>query len=205
MRYKYKTVNDYIDKVQEVFPFFTKEDIKQVLSYGLYMYYFANHFHCDVVIAKDINRPSMSTTTGVLTSNWEKFWLKWHTKWRMKERFLYVKLKKQWDGYYYFGLSEEENAQFSRCGKKKTVLRKYFTKIPEEFHHLRTVKHVWRVPWPKDSGYRFYIDKYTSSQFEYYCSNEYTDYHQWTRKENVESDQSVQSGTNDGLQSDNNS
>ena len=206
MRYKYKTVDDYVDQVQKQYPYFNKKDIKSILAYGLFMYYYANHFHCDVIMNKDIKRDSITTATGTIFSNWDIFWFNWHTKWRMKERFLYHIKRCKWDGYYYFGLTEEENEAFLKQGKTKALRKKYITKVKNDFHHSRTIKHIWRVPWPSDQGYRFWVKEFKSNKFEYVCHNEYTDYHQWTKKEdNAIDNQSVQSGASDGLPSTDNS
>lgn len=197
---KEKTLKDYIDKVQEQFPFLCKKDINTILVYGLYMYEYANRQHCDVIFVRDRKYDSITTATGHIITDWQYFWFNWHTKWRMKERFLYRRQKKVWDGYYYIGMTEEEHKQFSKGGKRKTLRNKYLTKIRAEFHHFRSIKHVWRVPWPKEEGWKFFIDKLTSDQFEYVGSNEYTDYHQWTRKEEVNADnnQPIQQGVVDG-------
>lgn len=194
-----RTVNDYIERVQKQYPYFTNNDIKKILNFGLYMYFYAIRQHCDVVMNKDILRDSITTTTGLIPANFEKFWYRWHTKWRMKERLIYKLQGKTWDGYYYFGLTEDENKAFVKQGRRKTLKNKYLTKIKNEYHHCRTIKHIWRIPWPKDSGWRFWLDSFTSNRYEYVCYNEYTDYHQWTRKEeNADTNQSVQSGTDNG-------
>ena len=73
------------------------------------------------------------------------------TKWRMKERVLWKLKRKQWDGYYYIGLNDEQHEEFKK--KKKYFYNVYLTKIEKELYHNKLIKHIWRVPWIEDCGW----------------------------------------------------
>ena len=172
-----KTLEDYIDAVQEKFPFVCKDDIKTILEFGLVRYLKANRLHADVLL-KNRTDDNMLIHCGQLGFDGLKHWFRWHVKWRMKERVLYKFREQKWDGYYYIGLNEERNKAIVRQGKTKTFRNVYLVKIKDELHHEQYVKHVWRIPYPADCGWKFFVDKVSSSEAEYLGESNYEDYHQ---------------------------
>lgn len=172
-----KTVKDYLEAVQEKFPFLCKDDIEAILDFGLRRYLQANRLHADVLI---INRTkeSMLVHCGRLGYDVLQHYKRWCTKWRMKERVLYKWGKQKWDGYYYIGLNEEQHRHIFRQSKKKTFTNVYLTKIKKELRHDKTIKHIWRIPYPLDCGYKFWIEKVITDKAEYVGENNYEKYHQ---------------------------
>jgi hypothetical protein len=45
-----KEVKNYVDIVQERYPFLSKSQINKILTYGLKMYHYANSMHADVLV-----------------------------------------------------------------------------------------------------------------------------------------------------------
>ena len=173
-----KTVDDYIDAVQEKFPFMCKDDIKTILEFGLSRYLKANRLHADVLL-KNRTDENMLIHCGRLGADALKQWFIWHVKWRMKERVLYQFKGKEWDGYYYIGLNEErQQAVMRQKSKVKTFKDVYLVKIKDELKHEKYVKHIWRIPYPMDCGWKFFVDKVSSDKAEYLGESNYEDYHQ---------------------------
>ena len=106
-----------------------------------------------------------------------KFYLRWVTKFRLKERIMFRLKRKQWDGYYYIGLDEKDHNIINKQGKKKHFKNIYLTKIKKELYHNKIVKHIWRVPWPTDCGWKFFLEKLNTDQAEYIGENLFELYH----------------------------
>lgn len=174
-----RKMKDYIPRVQEKFPIFTKEELSTIIHYGLVMYAYANRQHCDVIFYKKSDGESISLITGMLGCNTLTHFWRWVNKWRMKERLLYKLKSKKWDGYYYFGLTEEQHlALLAQKKKKKSVEKLHFVLVKEEFRHLKWIKHIWRIPWPMYHGWKFWVKEQKSDKFEYVGKNNYELYHQ---------------------------
>lgn len=169
-----KQLADYVDKVQEKFPILSKSEINKIIQYGLKRYAWVNRQHCDVLFRNLTDEP-MVAHCGYLGYDSLKHYFRWMTKWRMKERVLWKLRRKKWDGYYYIGLTDEQHEDFKR--KKKYFYNVYLTKIERELYHNKLIKHIWRVPWLTDCGWKFFIEKLNKEKAEYRGENQYAKYH----------------------------
>lgn len=172
-----KTLKDYIDQVQEKFPYFSKDEIESILDYGLRAYVRANKMHCDVVLHNREEEPVVMHCGKHYMSPLRTYIL-WVNKWRMKERWLWKAKKKKWDGYYYIGLTEEQQKNLKRKGNTITFEKVYPTLIKDELRHLKYVKHIWRVPMISNCGWKFFEEKLVTDNAEYIGENNYEKYHQ---------------------------
>lgn len=178
-----KRVSDYVAKVQERFPMFSWTEVYNILVHGLRMYTWANKMHCDVAIYQH-NNPneilSLYSNTCYTPDDVLKHYKYWKMKWKMKERVLYRLRHEEWDGYYYIGLygDDGQHEALMRQGKMKTLRNVYLTKIKKELHHEKYIKYIWRVKWPADCGWKFFVEKYTSDEIEFVEENNYEKYHQ---------------------------
>jgi hypothetical protein len=97
----------------------------------------------------------------------------------MKERMLYKLRQEEWDGYYYIGLTDRgQEEKVSKNGKCTTFTDVYLTKLKKELYHLKYIKHIWRIPYPTDCGWKFHVDKLKTEHAEYLGENQYEKYHQ---------------------------
>ena len=83
----------------------------------------------------------------------------------MKERILYSFKNTKWDGYYYFGMQDEEHHllldQLKPNKKKYVNLEKiYAFKVLKELYHDHARDHIYRVKYPCDIGYKIYWKKF---------------------------------------------
>ena len=166
----------YVKEVQKKFPFLTESELNKILTYGLKRYVWANKMHCDVLLCNRIDEP-INIFSGLLGYDTFKFYLRWVTKFRLKERIMFRLKRKQWDGYYYIGLDEKDHNIINKQGKKKHFKNIYLTKIKKELYHNKIVKHIWRVPWPTDCGWKFFLEKLNTDQAEYIGENLFELYH----------------------------
>ena len=172
-----KTIESYLDDVQKQFPYMCKDDLRTILEFGLSRYLKANRLHADVLLKNRIN-DNMLIHCGRLGYDALAHWFRWHVKWRMKERVLYRFREQKWDGYYYIGLNDERQKVIQKQGKTKTFKDVYLVKIKDELRHEKYVTHIWRIPWPADCGWKFFVEKVSSNKAEYLGESHYEDYHQ---------------------------
>lgn len=170
-----KEVKHYISEVQKKFPFLTESELNKILTFGLRRYAWVNKMHCDVLLCNRIDEP-INIFIGRLGFDTFKHYLNWVTKYRLKERVLFKILKKKWDGYYYIGLDDKDHAIISKQGKKKHFKNVYLTKIKKELYHNKIVKHIWRIPWTSDCGWKFFVEK-LNIEAEYVGPNKFEQYH----------------------------
>lgn len=190
-----KDVRDYIPQIQQKFPMFTWTEIYNILSYGLKIYAWVNKMRCDVLMCNR-NEEVMTMFQGRLGYDTLKHYKQWMMKWRMKERILYTLKKKKWDGYYYIGLYDWQHNEIIKQRKKKTFKNVYLTKIKNELHHAKYVKYIWRVPWPADCGWKFFVDNFSSDKAEFVEENNYEKYHQCFLGRNNNGSESVDDAGN---------
>lgn len=173
-----KRFNDYVDAVQDHFPYFSKDEISHILEYGFRAYVRANKMHCDVSLTNREEEDVAMTIGRMWYSDKLRFYKKWLAKSSMKERWLWKARKKKWDGYYYIGLTENQAANMTRSGNKITFHNVFLTLIPEELRHQKFIKYIWRVPWLSNCGWKFFVEKLTTEDAEYIGENNYEKYHQ---------------------------
>ena len=163
-------VEKYYDKIQERFPDLSKKQIDRIVKFGLRSYYNHNLYGGDV-----LNRaPYFTMYTGRLFGDNLLFYKYWVLKNRIKLRIKYRRNKVKYDGYYYFGLTEEEfqnySKQFKKTGRKKkkvTFDKIYAFKIKEECLIQHKHKHIFRLAYPADVGFVLKLDNYTTRNCDY--------------------------------------
>lgn len=178
-----KEVRHYVDQVQEKFPFLSKAEINRIITFGLKRYTWVNRMHGDVLFKNMTDEP-MVAHCGYLGPDTFKHYLRWVTKWRMKERILYKLKRTPWDGYYYIGVNAEQHKELLKGRKIKHFRNIYLTKIKKELYHNKLVEHIWRVPWIEDCGWKFFVEKLDSDKAEYIGENQYEKYHECFLKRN---------------------
>lgn len=172
-----KLLEDYIDRIQEKFPEFTKEELKNILKFGLLRYTDAMKHGADVILLN--NKEDVYTARcGKVAPNALAHYKMFISKWRMKVRRLFKYRKLKWDGYYYIGLTENQHKSVKKRGNKYVFENIYMVKLLDELHHIKHIKHIWRVPWPTDCGWKFFKEKLRTEHAVYLGENEYEKYHQ---------------------------
>ena len=122
-----KTVKDYIPQLKEKFPYLSERDIRKIVEYGWRMIYRYTIYGCDINIKSNSN--NFWFYLGYLTRDSVKHYNYYINKLRKKFRILYHSKykKKDWDGYYYIGLTESELEDFDRSLNRVGRKRKHYT------------------------------------------------------------------------------
>lgn len=159
---KHKTLKDYYEHVHEKFPEVELSDIKKILTSGWRLFYQYNTYGCDVLVQDS----EVWLYSGKQYKN-SLLWFDYYKKKLAKKiRILYKKRKTQWDGYYYFALSDKQYEEYLSQIKPKGRKKKYFIfnnirifKIKEECEIVCSwSKHIFRVPKQIDYCYSKYCD-----------------------------------------------
>ena len=179
---KIRQVKDYVDKLQEKFPILSKSEINKICTYGLKKFAYANRQHCDITLC---NRSEDVYTAGCgrIYLDDQKFWRNWYMKWRMKERLLYHLKKIKWDGYYYIGVGYDQHEELMAQRGKKHFRNVYPVKVKSELYHERWCKHIWRIPYPIDCGWKFFREKIDTNKAEYVGPTKYPKIHKYYKWE----------------------
>lgn len=165
-----KTIQDYYQKVFEQYPTISQSDIKKILLYGLKSLYLHNSYGGDVLI----NRKGFWFYCGQLMKDSIKYFNYYKRKMRIKLRVIYKRKHIQWDGYYYFALTQDQYSNYLKQKNKRGRPRKKFTfskvflyKIYDECSILESNKvAIFKVPYSADLGFTIYKEVFTTSTAE---------------------------------------
>lgn len=154
----YKYVNDYLPKLQEMFPDLKKSDIKKMVEYGWRMFYFYTLRGCDISISSTKNDFWMYC--GDLYDDSLLHFNYYRNKLRRKLRVMYAKKKIKWDGYYYTNLTEEEyKNNFNKKGRPRKNFtfkdKKAFKLLDEAKIFFTGPKYIIKFKYVSDMGYYF--------------------------------------------------
>jgi hypothetical protein len=102
VNYQIKTVNDYYEEMYKLFPQISKKDIQRILNYGFKSLYLHNSYGGDTLITDS----NFWCYIGTLRNDSLKHFKYYINKLSVKLRILYKRKKIQWNGYYYFALTD---------------------------------------------------------------------------------------------------
>lgn len=160
---KIKYVSDYVDEIHKKFPEIDKKEISYVMNYGFKMYYGYNNMGLDVLLTEK-RHTKLWMLTGKLFTRYDLYKKYSSIKYALKFRWLDRKKKEDWDGYYYFGLSEDLFRFFeSQEDEEEKIFENIFLyKLLEEAKLQTHLKYFFKVKYPKFRGYKFYLENYTT-------------------------------------------
>ena len=170
-----KTTKDYYDKVSEAFPEVPKKDIERIMNYGWKSVYLHNVYGGDTIL-KDDSKNKFLFYIGNLTFDSLKHFQYYVKKMIVKIRVLYNRAKTQWDGYYYFALSDNQYQNYLSQQKSKGRKRKYFTfdntiMLYKIFKECKVAeynkKYFFKIPTGTDLGYRYLKKDFRTDKAEY--------------------------------------
>ena len=117
-----KKVQDYYDKLFELYPDIPKRDIKRIMQFGLKSFLLHNNYGGDVLL----QGPSLWLYCGKLMNDSIKYFEYYKRKMIIKIRINHKRLQIPWDGYYYFGLYQNQYDEYLQQKNKKGRPRKNF-------------------------------------------------------------------------------
>lgn len=162
-------VDDFIDKIQNKFPLYTKAEVKRIVIHGFRRMHSAIKFGCAISIVS--RRYDVVAYIGKLTLTPEKNIKEYSVRRDRKFRKIYQWNKTAHDGYYYIGLNEPTLIKWSVINKKARTIWHFTNIIPrkivEELYYKDNNIHIFRYPKNDFKGYSFWADKLKVRKLEY--------------------------------------
>lgn len=165
-----KTIKDYYEQLYERFPDVPKKDIQRVLNYGWKSLYLHNSYGGDTFIQDK----ELWCYIGHLKKDSIQYFLYYIKKLSIKLRVLYKRNKIQWDGYYYFALTDQQYEEYIGQKNKRGRPKKNFTfnkvfmyQILDECK-IREFgkKYIFRIPYISKVNFKFYVPKLVTDKAE---------------------------------------
>lgn len=168
--FQIKTISDYYDTMYDLFPDVPKSDIQRILNFGWKSLYLHNSYGGDVIITDN----NFWSYIGTLRKDSLKHYHYYIKKLSIKLRVLYKRKRIQWDGYYYFALTDNQYTDYLSQKNRRGRPRKNFKfgnqvlyKILDECKIKEyNRKYIFRVPYISDLGFTFYKKDYESDKAE---------------------------------------
>lgn len=166
-----KKVQDYYEKMFELYPEVAKSDIKRILQYGWKSYYLHNSFGGDVLISRN----KFWMYTGMLMKDSLEFFAYYQKKMANKIRIKYKRNRPSFDGYYYFGLTQAQYDNYLSQKNRRGRPKKNFTfskivlyKIWDEFNIIEhNVVALFRIPIGVDLGFTLFKEQLVTDKAEF--------------------------------------
>ena len=165
-----KTINDYYDAVCSMFPSIPKVDIERILKFCWKSLYLHNSYGGDVLLSG----PDFWFYIGNLRKDSLQHFYYYIRKLTVKLRVLYKRKEVEWDGYYYFALSQSQYQKYQEQKNKRGRPRKNFSfgsiylyqilnecKINEHYK-----QYIFRVPFISLLKTKQFIQDFKSSTAE---------------------------------------
>lgn len=161
-----KRIQDYYDEVHKRFPDLPREDLERILQFGWKSFYLHNSYGGDVLM----HDKNVWCYSGFLTKNPIKHFRYYMKKLKLRLRVLFHRRGDNYDGYYYFALSQERqdkiDAQRKPRGRKKKWINYdnvllYAIKDECKISQLGLI-YIYRVPYPIYVGAKLYKEKFIS-------------------------------------------
>lgn len=164
------TCEKYYDKIKEKWPDLTNKQIDKIVKRGLTSLYLYNLYGGDVLF----KHKKFTMYFGKLFYDNLIFYKYWKIKWKIKLRIKYKKHKTKYDGYYYFGLTDQEfkkyKAKIKSTGRRREKFKfeqLMFYKMLDECLLEHKFKHIFRIKYPEDCGFTMYKKEYVARDFDY--------------------------------------
>ena len=117
-----KTLKDYYDIMYSMFPSISKIDMERILKFCWKSLYLHNSYGGDVILSSK----DFWLYIGNLRKDSLQHFYYYIRKLTVKLRVLYKRKKLEWDGYYYFALSDSQYQAYQEQKNKRGRPRKYF-------------------------------------------------------------------------------
>jgi len=160
---KQTTYKDYLDKVYDEFPDVDKASVRMIVRHGLSRIGIFRLNCMDIFLYN--NMEQLYYYFGEVMLKEDRFKLRKAIKLRTKIRLIYKLAKVPHDGYYYFGLTEEE---YQKQKDKPIIDEVKVYRIYEECKIYRLRKHFFRVKLEEEGYYwQRTLTNYETTNTEY--------------------------------------
>ena len=171
-----KTLKDYLEQVYEAFPQVQKRDINTILVFSWKSLYLHNSYGGDTIMIDN----GFWLYIGNLKKDPMNHFFYYIRKLTVKLRVLYRRKRKEWDGYYYFALSNTQYQHYLDQKKKRGRPRKYFNfgsvYLYEILDECRIneyyKKYIFRIPYISKLKIKQFVRDLTSDKAELIITRE---------------------------------
>jgi len=163
---------DYISRLHSEFPEIDERSIKSILQFGTGKMLYYKRYNIDLFLRDDVNLKFYMYIGDITKDPYKRNGIYFRKK-RRKLRHMYSIDKEKYDGYFYFGLTDDEH----KCFQDNCVLdRVIYYKLHKEAQVKPTVRHIYRVAI-EDSKKWFLIKENHEERYAEYlqtkCGNEF--------------------------------
>lgn len=165
-----KYIEDYYDKVKEKYPELTEKQISRILTYGFQSFYLHTLYGGDILSKS----PYLTVYCGKCFVDPIKFGQYRALKKAIKLRVKYKRARIKWDGYYYFGLNDEDFEYYKSQIKKSGRRRQKFHfkqiklyKLLDEVLITKRYNHIFKILYPLDVGFLHIREDVITRNFDY--------------------------------------
>lgn len=156
-----KYIKDYYQDIYALFPTIPQSDIQRILIFGWKSLYLHNSYGGDVIISGR----NIWCYFGRLKKQPLDHFFYYIRKLTVKLRVLYRRRKVEWNGYYYFALSEKQYQNYLSQQKCRGRKRKYFNfgavyiyQIYDECKITECYKkYIFRIPYITKTKIKYFI------------------------------------------------
>lgn len=127
-----KTLKDYLEQLYLMFPTVPKQDIDRILNFSWKSLYLHNSYGGDTLITDK----EIWCYIGNLKKDSLSHFQYYIRKLTVKLRVLYKRKQIEWDGYYYFALSESQYQKYLSQKNRKGRPKKYFNFGPIDLYQI---------------------------------------------------------------------
>ncbi len=171
-----KTIKDYYEELYEKFPQVSKKDIQRIISYGWKSLYLHNSYGGDTFIQDK----ELWCYIGHLKKDSIQYFLYYIKKLSVKLRVLYKRNKIQWDGYYYFALTDKQYNEYINQKNKRGRPKKNFTFTKVFMYQILDEckikefgkRYIFRIPYISKVNFKFYVPKLVTDKAELIITRE---------------------------------
>ena len=170
------TIKDYYDKIFELFPSVSEKDIKLILDFSWKSLYLHNSYGGDTLVSDN----DLWCYIGRLKKDPLKHFQYYIKKLIIRLRVLYRRRKTDWDGYYYFGLTESAYQNYLKQKNGKGRPKKRFNYGQVFMYQLldeckiaeNSSKYIFRIPYITKVNFKFYVQELITDKAELIITRE---------------------------------
>lgn len=171
-----KTIKNYYEQMYTMFPSVSKTDINRILNFSWKSIYLHNSYGGDTLVTDK----NLWCYIGNLKKDSLRHFYYYIRKLTVKLRVLYKRKKIEWDGCYYFALSDSQYETYCLQKNKKGRPRKrfnfglvYLYQILDECkinEHCK--RYIFRIPYPTQLKIKQYIQELITDKAELIITRE---------------------------------
>lgn len=160
-----KEIDEYYnDQIKFLHPYLKKDDFIKIMTYGFRTFLNLTKHDADI----SIKTWRHTAYCGYLFKNIDKWWQYMYDKHKIKLRLVYNFTLQEFNGIYYFGLTDEEYKKYKSKLTRKTVTFNdvLLFKIKEECFLYKLSTHFFAVYRPVDLGFVYHDDVLIARNFK---------------------------------------